>query len=101
MFALIHQKPANAMQSGRRGVGRWIIEFPHANVHVTDPLTGSTSGIDPYQQIDLEFATKDEAIAYAKSKGIAYQVMELPKTKRIPRSYAENFAFERKFPWTH
>ncbi len=89
------------MQSGRKGVGQWSIEFPHANVHISDPLTGSTSSVDPYQQIDLVFDSKDDAIAYAKSKGIAYQVFELPKTKRIPRSYAENFDYQRKFPWTH
>jgi len=52
-------------------------------------------------QIKLSFGTVEEAIAYAKSKNIPHRVINRAKSKLIPRSYAENFSYDRKRPWTH
>src|SRR3546814_11900540 len=38
MKARIFQKPKNAMQSGRAGTGRWMLEFAPAEARKADPL---------------------------------------------------------------
>jgi hypothetical protein len=53
------------------------------------------------QQLRLAFETKEEAIAYCERNGIAYQVFETPPSKRQRISYADNFAYTRRTPWTH
>jgi hypothetical protein len=62
---------------------------------------GWTSSSDTKRQIRLSFATKEEAIAYAKENGIAYRLEEPPATKIRPKSYAENFKYGRPDSWTH
>jgi len=47
------------------------------------------------------FDTREEAVAYAQKHGIPYRI-ELPKeAARRQISYAENFRYDRKTPWTH
>jgi len=53
------------------------------------------------QELRLEFATREQAVAYAESAGIPYQLIE-PKTRRTkPKSYSDNFRFDRRIPWSH
>lgn len=101
MFALIHQPARNAMQSGTKKTLKWIIEFPKHAQRLTDPLTGMSGATDMLQQLNMEFESKESAIAYAKSKSIPYRVIDRGKPKRKGRGYSDNFAFDRKFPWTH
>ena len=54
------------------------------------------------QQVRLRFATAEEAVAYAERHGIPYQVFETTnKAPRSSQSYADNFAYGRRAPWTH
>ncbi len=101
MFALIHQPAPNTIQSGSHGNDKWVIDFPSDNAITIDPLTGNTGNHDMMRTVNLSFANKEEAIAYAKSNGIAFKVVD--RARHIPkgRSYGENFDFDRKFPWTH
>ena len=66
-----------------------------------DPLTGTKRSTNMRSQLNLKFETLEEAVAYAKANNIPHQVVQNQKVKRIPRSYADNFAFDRKLPWTH
>ena len=88
------------MQSGRNS-GKWVLEFKKSGTGQIDPLTGTYRSGDMLGQIKLTFETVDEAIAYAKSKNIAHRVINRAKAKPIPRSYAENFSYDRKHPCTH
>jgi hypothetical protein len=47
------------------------------------------------------FDTREEAIEFAKRQGIHFQVMESREPRRIVKAYADNFAANRKRPWTH
>ena len=40
MAARIFQEPKNAMQSGKRREGRWVLEFESGRPRRPDPLTG-------------------------------------------------------------
>ncbi len=101
MIARIYQPAPNAMQSGRAKSRHWVIEFSKAKTGILDPLTGTYRSTDPKAQLDLKFDSLDDAVAYAKANNIPHRV-EKPKTvKRVSRSYAENFDYDRKLPWTH
>lgn len=101
MFAKIFQPNPSAMTSGRAKTHHWVLEFVTSGPTIIDPLTGNTRSVNPRSQIELKFDTKEEAISYAKSNNIPHRVIEARKMKRIPRTYAENFDFDRKLPWTH
>jgi hypothetical protein len=89
------------MQSGTAKTRHWVLEFEPEQPRRIDPLMGYTSSGDMKSQIRLTFDTKEEAIAYATRNGIAFRVEEPKKPKRRQISYAENFRYDRKIPWTH
>lgn len=89
------------MQSGMANTRHWVLEFTGKSRGRVDPLTGNVSSVDTLKQLDLKFETLEDAVAYAKAKNIPYHVTQKPERKRISRSYAENFDYDRKLPWTH
>ena len=101
MLARIFKPAKNAMQSGKANTKDWTLEFEPATARKPDPLMGWTSSSDMNGQIRLMFETREEAVAYAQRHGIAFQLFEPAKTKRIIKAYADNFSVDRKEPWTH
>jgi len=101
MIARIYRPAKNAMQSGKAKTRDWVLEFAPASARKSDPLMGWTQSCDMNAQIRLSFDSRDEAIAYAQSKGLAFQVFEPKTPKRIIKAYADNFAPGRRQPWTH
>jgi len=101
VLARIYQPAKSAMQSGRALTKRWRLEYEPESPRRIDPLMGWTSSSDMRQQIQLEFETREEAVGYCEANGIPHQVFEphLPKTRA--KSYADNFRFDRKIPWSH
>ncbi len=101
MFAVIHQPIPDVIQSGPKPSKNWVLEFPRTKPLEIDPLTGNVGSGDVLHEVDLTFDSKEQAIAYAKANKIAFRLLERPVHKPVGRSYGDNFAFERKFPWTH
>ncbi|WP_336057284.1 ETC complex I subunit [Nitratireductor sp. CH_MIT9313-5] len=101
MSARIYSPSRTAMQSGTAKTGHWVLEFEPESPLTIDPLMGYTSSSDTRRQVKLTFATKEEAIDYATRNGIAYRIEEAKAPKRRQVSYAENFRYDRKIPWTH
>jgi hypothetical protein len=62
---------------------------------------GWTQSTDMDGQVRLRFATREEAVAYARRHAIPFEVASDTKNKTIIKTYADNFAFHRKEPWTH
>ena len=101
MRARIYQPAKNAMQSGRARTKLWLLEYEPETALGIDPLMGWTSSTDMRQQIQLEFDTADEAVTYAQARGIDFQVFEPHRPAQRPKSYSDNFRFDRKVPWSH
>ena len=101
MRARIYQPARTAMQSGRALTKRWLLEYEPESPRQVDPLMGWTSTADMRQQIALEFDSVEEAVAYAQKNAIPYQVFEPHPPRPRPKSYADNFKFDRKEPWSH
>ena len=103
MRARIYQPAKTAMQSGTAKAKGWVLEFAQASAREVDPLMGWTSSEDTQSQITLRFDSREDAEAYAAAKGIECDVTE-PKLRKPlirQRGYGENFATDRKGPWTH
>ena len=91
----IYRPARTAMQSGHANTRRWLLEHEPGAARTTDRLMGWTSSSDMRRQVRLEFATREEAIAYAERHGLDYRVEE-PHVRRIrPRSYSDNFRSDR------
>ena len=101
MIARITSPAKTAMQSGSGRSKAWLLEYEPATARDIDPLMGWTSSRDTSTQIRLEFASRDEAIAYAARMGLAYTITEPQPRRAVKKSYAENFKFGRIGSWTH
>ncbi|MEO3998730.1 ETC complex I subunit [Mesorhizobium sp. CAU 1732] len=101
MSARIYSPAKTAMQSGKAKTGHWVLEFDPEQPRTIDPLMGYTSSGDMKSQIRLTFNSLEEATAYAEKNGVAYRVIEPQEARRRQISYAENFRYDRKVPWTH
>lgn len=101
MTAHIYKPAKNAMQSGLARTKEWVLEHESAVARQVDPLMGWTSSADTRTQVRLEFATKEEAIAYAERNGIPYRLDEPKPRGMVRKSYADNFKFGRLGAWTH
>ena len=101
MPARIFKPAKNAMQQGNATSREWALEFVPDRPLTIEPLMGWTSSADTRLQVRINFATKEEAIAYATRQGIAFRLEEPQRTEVRPKSYAENFKFGRPDRWTH
>ncbi|CAN5171643.1 ETC complex I subunit [soil metagenome] len=101
MLARIYKPARTAMQSGNAAATRWVLEYEPEIRPAADPLMGYTSQADMRRQLRLEFATREEAVAYAERNRIPYRLAEEQVAARKKISYADNFRFGRPSPWTH
>ena len=88
--AKIYIPTKNSMQSGLGKADKWIIEFQIENTGI-NPLMGWESSSNTLSELNLEFATKELAVEYAKKNKIDFEIIEPQKRKTIKKSYAENF----------
>ena len=52
---------------------------------------GWESSDDTLSELNLQFASKELAIEYAKKNKINYEIIEPKKRKLVKKSYADNF----------
>ena len=97
--AKIYQPAKTAMQSGKGKTNTWLLEYEKPAPGTPDALMGWNTMPDTITQVKLSFATKDEAIAYASAKKIAYVVREPQKPAVPPKAYAENFSNAKRKAW--
>lgn len=89
-------RPAKtAMQSGRGQTRKWVLEYEPATPRVPEALMGWSSAGDTLNQVRLSFATLDEAIAFARKRGLDYAVIEPQQRTLKQKSYADNFRYDR------
>jgi NADH dehydrogenase ubiquinone Fe-S protein 4 len=101
MKARIYKPARTAMQSGTANTKEWVLVYEPEQPREIEPLMGWTSSGDMRQQVELRFDNAEEAVAYCERHGIAYEVFRPKPDLRVTKSYADNFAFNRRDPWTH
>ena len=95
MKAKIYQPARTAMQSGSANVKHWIVEYEPEESKKVDSLMGWVGSGDMRGQLTLRFNTKDEAIAYAERNALSYNIAEPNIRRVIPKSYSDNFKYEK------
>ena len=93
----ISQPLRAATQQGEEQT-KWTIEWDKSSqTKWTNPLMGWTSGKDTANQLDiiLKFDTKQEAIDYATTHGLEYDVLEPTHARKKPKAYADNFKYRK------
>ena len=103
MRARIYRPAKNAMTSGMAKTRKWVLDFVPSSAREVDPLMGWTSSSDTQSQVRLRFDPKEAALEYAEAHGIDAVVSE-PKVRKAnvrAGGYGENFATNRRGPWTH
>ena len=93
--ARIFRPAKTAMQSGRRKTRKWVLQYEPATSRGRDPLMGWTSAADTLNEVQLQFDTLDEARAFAERQGLAYTIVEPQTVSEKPKSYADNFRYDR------
>jgi hypothetical protein len=91
----IYRPAKNAMQSGRAATRRWVLDYEPATPREPDPLMGWSSARDTLNEVKLRFHTLEEAIAFATKRGLDYVVSEPHDPRFKPKSYADNFRYDR------
>ena len=103
MRARIYSPARTAMSSGTAKTKHWVLEHAAETAREVDPLMGWTSSADTQAQVKLTFGTKQEAVEYAREKGLDFVIQE-PKIRKAnirAGGYGENFATNRRGSWTH
>jgi hypothetical protein len=95
MKARIYRPAKTAMQSGRGKTQDWVLEFEPAEKPSIEPLMGWTSSGDTIQQVTLTFDSAEKAIAYCRKNRIDYEVFRPAERTLKPKSYANNFRWDR------
>ena len=97
-WARIFRPAKTAMQSGHGGTRSWVIEYAPATPRRPDPLMGWASAQDTLNEVQLRFATAEEAVAFAEKNGLDFTVIEPHNSIEKPKSYADNFRWDRVRP---
>ncbi|PIE12642.1 MAG: ETC complex I subunit [Rhodobacterales bacterium] len=103
MPARIYKPAKTAMSSGMAKTHQWVLEYAPDHAREVDPLMGWTSSGDTQSQVKLRFHSKEAALEYASENGIEAVLCEPHERKPNirPGGYGENFATNRRGPWTH
>ena len=88
--AKIYKPTKTSMQSGKRKTKSWILEFETSDNDI-NPFTGLESSRDTMSEVKLEFNTKEEALNYANTNKIDFDLIEPQRRSIIKKSYTDNF----------
>ena len=101
-IARIYRPTRGATQSGHARTKAWLLEYERAEAVEIEPLMGWTGSSETEMQVKVAFDTREEAVAFAEKRGIAFEVEDHPPEKvRHGLSYADNFKPTRVGQWTH
>ena len=82
------------MQSGARA-RKWLLAYEPETRREPDPLMGWTSADDTLNQVQLNFETMEEAVAFAAKNGFDYSVIPPQFSTEKVKRYADNFRYDR------
>merc|ERR1711963_54169 len=86
---------ANAMQSGTFGTRRWRMEFDERE-RWENPLMGWSSTGDPLSNTEVNFQSKEDAIAFCEKNGWSYFIEEQKLPTRKVKNYGANFSWNKR-----
>lgn len=91
----IYQPSKTAMQSGKKKMKRWYVDFETEDPLIAESLMGWVSSSDMTQELHLSFSSLSEALAFVSAKGFSYTICNPHQMIGLPKSYAINFTCPR------
>ncbi len=101
-IARIYRPTRGATQSGHARTKAWLLEYERTEPLQIEPLMGWTGSSETEMQVKVPFETREEAVAFAERRGIAFEIEDRPpEEERRGLSYSDNFKPGRLGQWTH
>jgi hypothetical protein len=101
-IARIYRPTRGATQSGHARTKAWLLEYERTEPLQIEPLMGWTGSSETEMQVKVPFDTREEAVAFAERRGIAFEIEDRPpEEERRGLSYSDNFKPGRLGQWTH
>ncbi len=101
-IARIYRPTRGATQSGHARTKAWLLEYERTEPLEIEPLMGWTGSSETEMQVKVPFDTREEAVAFAERRGIAFEIENRPpEEERRGLSYSDNFKSNRVGQWTH
>ncbi|VDM19278.1 unnamed protein product, partial [Wuchereria bancrofti] len=93
----IYRPAREATQSGWARTRTWKIELDNLE-RWENSLIGWSSTGDPLSNISMamDFASKEDAVRYCETNNLNYEVIEPNERIIKPKSYAENFSWNKR-----
>lgn len=102
MIKVLIKKPCKTnMQSGLNKTKNWIIEFPFDTSIKKDFLMGWNSSKNTTKQLSLSFPSVESAKSWCSQNNYEFSIIDETKHTYKAKSYASNFANNRRRSWTH
>ena len=76
--AFIFRRRQPVTTSGKARTGQWVLRFERRTPPFIEPLMGWIGGDDTLTQVELTFASRDEAVRYAEREGLTYRIQGEP-----------------------
>ncbi|KAK7071076.1 NADH dehydrogenase Fe-S protein subunit 4 ndufs4 [Halocaridina rubra] len=92
---LIKMPTKNSMQSGTNNLHRWRLSFENRE-RWENPLMGWSSTADPLSNVEVDFASSEDAIAFCEKNGWAWHTEEPPVKPSRVKSYGANFSWNKR-----
>ena len=89
------------MQSGLKKTKNWIVEFEFDTSLKKDVLMGWNSSDNTFKQIKLSFHKLEDAKNWCVKNDFEFKIIDQSHKTVKPKSYASNFANNRRNSWTH
>merc|ERR1712002_561853 len=86
----------NSMQSGDYKTHTWRIEFD-TRERWENPLMGWSSSGDPLSNMNIDFSSQEDAIAFVEKNGWDYFVEERQRPTFKRKAYGNNYSWNRRF----
>jgi len=93
MQVRIYRPAKNTMQSGRALTGHWVLEYELETPRRPEPLMGWVASGDTDNQVQLQFPTRDDAVAFARKNGWQMDIEDENARKVMPRNYATYYTY--------
>ena len=94
MRYIIYKNKKSPTQSGKLHKDFWVLEHINDKGVKTDLLTGwKTTETNLIRK--MKFLSKEEAVLYAKSNSLDFEILKEVNKEMSNKSYADNFKFKR------
>jgi hypothetical protein len=90
-IARISELDRKTTSSGRANSGLWLLEFERTEPLLPDPLTGWAGSGDTDTQVRITFKNRDDAIDFAKRRGLDIHLVPATPVKLKLQAYSDNF----------